>query len=128
MSRPIAKQSVSDQSATGAGEQFETKGHHAVGLAVSASNIEGTDTLTVVLEAKIGGSWLPVFDSAGNKIEITNSALVSGDGIITLPSFPGAKARANITAFTDSAGSDLTVDAWVVATGNANGEGYSPET
>lgn len=128
MSRPISKKSVSGQAATGAGEGFQTKGHHSVGLAISASNVEGTDTLTVRLEAEVGGNWLPVFDSAGNAIELSNSALVSGDGVITLPSFPGSRARANVTAFSDSAGSDLSVDAWITATGNADGRGHKPET
>lgn len=129
MSRPIEKQSVSGQSSTGAGEAFSMKGHDSVGLALDTANVDtANDTLTVRLEAKVGGTWMAVKDAAGNAVEITESDVVDGSLLVFAPGFAATEVRANVTSFSDASGSDLSVDAWVLGTGNAGGEGHSAET
>lgn len=128
MSRPYRELSVDGATGTGPGEEHAGKGHVTLGLFVVASNLDSAnDSLTVRLEVEgPDGEWSPIRDKDGTVIgELTQSEFedVDGDGT-TFNSFlyvhgvPAPSVRANVTSFTDAAGGDLSVDAYVHAANN----------
>lgn len=130
MSRPVEKQSHVGATAAGPGEAFSVKGHQAIGLGVDASNLDSVnDTLEVRLEVEVGGSWLPIHDKDANQVgAIASGGLGSdGDAMLYISNVPAPRLRANITSFSDAAGSDLSVDTYVLATGRS-GSGQEYET
>lgn len=139
MSRPIKKQSHSGATSAAAGTGHGLKGHINVGLWVVASNLDtANDTLDVRLEAgteddKAGDSeWAVIRDPSGTAIgslSVADFDDIDGDGTYTaflkIRSVTTPRLRANITSFTDAAGSDLTVDTYVTGAGNSDtGFGY----
>ncbi|MFB6284585.1 MAG: hypothetical protein ABEK59_11780 [Halobacteria archaeon] len=129
MARPIREKSVSGASSTATGNRVGTGGRITVSLYVVAKNLDTVnDTLDVQLEASQddGANWAKLRDKDGNQIgNVTVSEFDDPDGggdyaaFVTIHGVAADFIRANITSFTDSSGSDLTVDAWVSATDNS---------
>jgi len=73
------------------------------------------------------GEWSPVKDKDGalvGTLSVGDFTDVDGDGtaynaMLYVHNVPAPRIRANITSFTDSSGSDLSVDAYVLAANNA---------
>lgn len=143
MSRPGKKQSHDGATATGAGEAHFTRAHTAVGVFVVAKNFDPVnDALTVEVEGGFEGKTptgddgkdylAPLYDGS-QELSITGAELVdSGDGstyygFVWASNVPAEKARARISDFTDSAGSDLEVDTYLLVSNNASGGGHSFE-
>jgi hypothetical protein len=130
MSRPIRAQTLSGATSPGTGEKVETKGHNSLGLFVVADSLDtGSDTLEVRLEVQVADEWSPVRDSSGTiVVSLSASDFEDPDGNGTFAAFeyahgvPAEFARANATSLSDSAGGDLSVDAYVMGA-NWNGPG-----
>lgn len=127
MSRPIKLKSVDAQTATGAGSASDSKGHPTISLYVVARNFDSVnDDLAVRVEtaATQDGEYAPI-----NNLDVVKADFVDVDGDGTYAAFvrlgPTAAQylRANVTTYTDAAGGDLSVDAYVLATGWSGG-GY----
>lgn len=128
MSRPIRNLSLSGSTSAGAGEGHGAKGHNSLGLFVVAKNLDtANDTLDVRLEAEgPDGEWSPLRDESGTLVgtlSVGDFTDVDGDGttynaMLFIHGVPAPRIRANITSYTDSSGSDLSVDAFVLAANN----------
>lgn len=135
MSRPIAKESISQAAGTVDGEPFATKGHNSLGLFVLARNLDtANDTLEVELQASFAGDeWAGVVSAGGDKPKLVEGDFKDPDGDGNYAAFlyahgvPAPEVRASIISLTDSANGDLEVDAYVHATGNAGGNGHRYE-
>lgn len=135
MSRPIAKTSISEATATEEGEAFATKGHNSLGLFVLARNLDtANDTLEVELQVSFAGDeWAGIVSAGGDKPKLLEGDFKDPDsdgnyaGFLYVHGVPAPEIRAAITSFTDNADSDLEVDAYVHATGNAAGNGHGYE-
>lgn len=120
MSQPIARQSVVDATGATEGSDVNSLGHYMVSLFVSASDFDGgSDTVEVVLEgspdrarwdtiATVTESDLTSDPTSG---ESTGSEYVDG------AYYPYLRAR--VVSLSDSAGSDMSVSAWVCAAANS---------
>jgi len=135
VSRPIIQKSIDGASADTQGEGFAAKGHTSHGLFVVANGLDtGTDTLEVRLEMEgPKGEWSPVRDKDGTLVgtlSVSDFTDADGDGttynaMLYIHNVPAPRIRANITSFTDSSGSNLSVDAYVLAANNAGtGHGF----
>lgn len=129
MSRPIRKQSLSGATSTGAGAGHSAKGHVSQGLFVVADGLDtANDTIDVRLEVEgPDAEWTPIRSESGalvGTLSVADFEDVDGDGttfnaMLFIHGVPAPRIRANITSFTDSSGSDLSVDAYVLAANNA---------
>jgi hypothetical protein len=129
MSRPLIQASVEDADSPVAGEAHSAKGHTALGLFVVAEGLDtAIDTVDVRLEVEgPDGEWSPIYDEDGTLVgELTVSEFVDVDSdgttwtaMLYVHNVPAPRIRANITSFTDSSGSDLSVDAYVLAANNS---------
>lgn len=137
MSRPFRKQSHTGATTTGAGTPHAAKGHNSLGLFVVADNLDtANDTLDVELQVEgPEGEWSPIRNESGTKVGVLTASDftdVDGDGtqfnaMLYVHGVPAPSVRAKITALTDSAGSDLSVDTYVIGTGNG-GTGHAYDT
>jgi hypothetical protein len=138
MSRPGIKKSNDGATATGAGESHFTRAHTAVGVLVVAQNLDAAnDTLEVVLEAgyNYNGSdyFTPLLRRDDTEVSLTVSEMTDNDsdgtytGMVWESNAPVEQLRARISAFTDNANGDLSVDTYVVMSNNASGGGHSFE-
>jgi hypothetical protein len=128
MGRPIRAETLSGATSTTAGDSVQTKGHNSLGLYVIAENLDSSnDTLEVRAEIEVAGEWASVRDGTGTVVlsvstsdfedpggNGTSSAFVFAHGI------PAEFLRARVTSFTDNAGGDLSVDAYIMGA-NWNG-------
>lgn len=144
MSRPIRKKSHDAVSSAGAGEVHETKAHNSLGIFVVARNLDtGNDTLDVRVEASptnTGSEWATIDTKQGGggskttrlSVDVNDFEDTDGDGtyvaFLYAHGVPVEYVRANITTFTDAAGSDLEVDSYIVAANNTSGRGHSFES
>lgn len=126
MSQSFRRTSLENATGTGNGDSELTKGHNSLGLAVHAENLDpGSDSLTVQMEVLVDGEWCRF----KNTVELTASDLtdIDSDSVYTGYTFvhgvAGESVRASITEFTDSAGGDLSVNAYVLGTNNTGGSG-----
>jgi len=139
MSRPFRAKSHDAVSSTGSGESHETKGHNSLGLFVVARNLDtGTDTLNVRVEASptnLGDEWATIDTVQGGGTTTTRLTVdtndfedTDGDGTYVAYIYAHGVSveyvRANITSFTDSAGSDLEVDTYIMGANNG-GTGHA---
>ena len=128
MSRPLIQASVEGANSPVAGEAHSGKGHTALGLFVVAQGLDtANDTLDVRLEMEgPKGEWSPVRDKDGTVVgtlNVSDFTDIDGDGttynaMLYVHNVPAPRIRANITSLTDSSGSDLSVDAYVLAANN----------
>lgn len=140
MSRPLKKQSHSSATATGGGTETFIRGHTKLGLYVTAANLDtANDTLDVRLEAGLDldttdgaiDQWSEITNEAGNDptVGVSDFSDPDGDGTFTafvvMDDIPAEIVRANITAITDAANGDLSVDTHIFAAGNADGTGHT---
>lgn len=140
MSRPLRKQSHSGATSAAAGEAFQTKAHHHIGLFAVAANLDtANDTLDVRVEASPDRDEWATIDTKQSGVKETRLSLsvgdfedVDGDGTFTAfiyaSDVPVEHIRANITSFSDAASGDLSVDTYLTAAGNAAGSGHGFET
>lgn len=129
MSRPIKAQSIAGATSPGVGEGHQAKGHVTQGLFVVANGLDtANDTLDVRLEVEgPDGEWTPMRDESGalvGTLSVADFEDVDGDGttfnaMLYVHGVPAPRVRANVTSLTDSSGSDLSVDAYVLAANNA---------
>jgi len=130
MSKPIRGQSIDSSTSAGAGETVRLKGHNSIGIFVTARNLDSyNDTLDLRVEVSTGdvNEWAIIEGfQQGNKVDklvldIDSFEDVDGDGTFTAFRYahgvPAEKARARIANLNDAAGSDLEVDAYIMATG-----------
>lgn len=127
MSNPRNYRSLDDANTNGPGDEVRANGHYHVTLFVSAATLDtaGGDTLTVSLEGSPDGNrWDSIDDDQGTEISISEADLdtdpESGEDTASL-THRGAYyefLRARLSNFNDS-GSGVTVDAYVMAGGNA---------
>lgn len=119
MSKPLNLHAHTSVTATGASEAVRSKGHYDIALYVSAPNVDTTnDSLTVRVEVSPDGSmWSPLRDNEGNPVEVTQADLTDGHYMVPLNHVLSQQLRTNITAYTDAAGGDLTVDTWLLTGG-----------
>jgi len=142
MPRQHKCRTINDATGAEVGTDFESRGHNSIGLFVIAEGLDpGSDTLTLVVDAaheaeadgadrQYGGPIVQAGSGPGNtqRIGLDETDFVDSDGDGTYAAFvyahgiPAEHFRARITEFTDSAGSDLTVSAWLYF-GNWNGPG-----
>lgn len=127
MGRPTQEKSLDGVSSATAGSGLTTGGRITVSLFVVANNGDtGSDTLDVQLEVSMDGTnWTPLRDETGTQIgQLTIAEFADPDSnsdpaaFLTVHGVAGRHVRARVTSFTDSAGGDLTVDAWVSTTSN----------
>ena len=127
MSQPITKKSVDAATATTTGADTLSLGHYHLTLFVVAENLDSAnDALTVALEGSPDRThWSGVDEATADK-KITESDFSEDPdnaGVytasITITAAYHEHIRARVTEFTDSANGDLSVDAWVMAAGNA---------
>lgn len=136
MARPQRVKSIDAVTSATAGEAFETKGHNSLGVFVVARGLDtANDTVEGRLEAVLspdnGTEHTAVIKNVetGNDFTFSGSDLEDqdGDGTYSLFAYahgpPVEKVRVNITSFTDNAGGDLEVDAWIFAS-NWGGPGH----
>jgi len=129
MSRPIIQKSVEGATAATQGEGFAAKGHTSQGLFVVADGLDtANDTLDVRFEVEgPDEEWSPLRDKNGTlagTLSVSNYTDVDGDGttynaMLYVHNVLAPRIRANVTSFTDSAGSNPSVDAYVLAANNA---------
>lgn len=130
MSKPIRGRSLDSSSTAGPGDTVRLKGHNSIGIFVTARNLdENNDTLDMRVEVSTGNvdEWAIIEGfQQGNRVDrfvldINSFEDVDGDGTYTAYRYahgvPAEEARARITDINDSSGSDLEVDAYIVATG-----------
>lgn len=124
MGKPVNLKSLDAQSSTGAGKETRTKGHYHLTLFAVAPNLDsGLDTLTVELEGSPDGTHWANVDTVSSAKELDESDFsndpTSGDqtAAITVYGAQHEYIRARVSSFTDSAGSDLEVTAWILAGG-----------
>lgn len=128
MSRPIRGTTLSGATSAKAGDSVNLNGHNSVGLVVEADNLDtGSDTLSVQVEARVGDEWAVLRDDSGTTaLTISTSEMDDPEsngnyaGFVFIHGVPVNEVRARITSFTDSAGSDLKVDAYITGA-NWNG-------
>lgn len=121
MARPILEPVLSAVTSSGASSPVASKGHPHVTLYVQANNIDsGNDTFTVQLEGSPDGeSWAPVEMVSGNKAVIDVSNFDQDAAAVSVNGGFYEHLRANVTEVTDSSGGDLSLDVWIMATGNS---------
>lgn len=127
MSQPITKKSVDAATATTVGADTRSLGHYHLTLFVIARNLDSAnDTLTVQLEGSPDQQYWTGVDEAVADKKITESDFTEDPdnagtytASITMTAAYHEHIRAHVSAFTDSANGDLSVDAWVMAAGNA---------
>lgn len=137
MANPVNHQLLDAATSTGAGDQTRLKGHENVTLFLSAKNLDtANDSLTVELEASAdGSSWTNIADALNSDKQVQQSDFTedpdnAGDytASLTVSDVAYEFVRPRITAYTDAANGDLTVDGWVMASGNAgSGTRGNPE-
>jgi len=127
--------SIVGATSTGAGDDEKTRGHTKHGLWVQAQNLDpANDTLEVRGEVSPDGDVFAPVDSGApaqdNVLSLTASDLYDTEdpdvmaGYIQHNDTPAEHIRANVTSFTDDAGSDLSVTAYVFI-GGWTGRGKS---
>ncbi|AGM11974.1 hypothetical protein DNAM5_115 [Haloarcula californiae tailed virus 1] len=140
MPRQHKCRSINAATGTTNGDSYESRGHNSVGLFVVARNLDETnDSLEVVLDAvhtdenTSGEEQGPVRRSDGGPGSTSRVGVTAGDlgdpggdgtysGFAYAHGVPAEHFAARITEFTDNAGSDLEVDAWLYF-GNWSGPG-----
>jgi hypothetical protein len=112
VSRPLNELSLDGATGTATGEEFAGKGHTHFTLFVIAWNIDtGSDTLTVELQhSPRGDTWTPL--TSVTETDITGESASTSTRVAT------ETVRASVTDFSDASGNDLSVDAYVLASGN----------
>lgn len=127
MSRPIREQSHAGATTTGPGDPHSAKGHNSLGLFVVAKSLDtANDTLDVELQVEVAdGEWAPIHNESGTKVgqitvtEFSNEAgSANNTALLYVHGVPAPRVRANITAITDAANGDLSVDTYVLAANN----------
>lgn len=127
MTQPITKQSVAGATGTASGDDTRALGHFHVTLFVVARNLDSAnDTLTVGLEGSPNReNWANLGEaSSRKKIEASDFTEDPDNSGVYTASVSATAAfhefiRARVESFSDAANSDLEVDAWVMAAGNA---------
>lgn len=112
MSQPLNELSLDNVTGTSDGEEFASKGHTHFTLFVIAWNLDAAnDTLTVRLEqSPRGDNWA--------EMASLSEADFNGESASTSIHGAAEHLRASVTDFTDNSGGDLTVEAYVLASGN----------
>lgn len=121
MANPVNLLSVSGATSTEAGDDNRARGHYHLTLHANAANIDtANDTLTVELQGSPDGSSWDTLASL-NESQFDSDLLGTTDptASTTVTAAYYEHLRCVISAFTDAANGDLTVDAWVMAAGNA---------
>lgn len=139
MPRQHKCRSINEATGTTQGEVFQSRGHNSIGLFVIARNLDpANDTVEVKLEAshtdenmasyEHGAVRRPGGVGASEEVGIDESEVSDVDGDGTYSGFvyahgvPAEHFAATLTSFTDNAGADLEVDAWLYF-GNWSGPG-----
>jgi hypothetical protein len=120
MGAPKKRQVFDAATGTGQSGGVRTNGHFYLAVLVVTRNVDtSNDTLDVRLEVSANGTdWATGRNANGDPSQVTASDLgPNGNGVAVSHGVPAEEMRANINAYTDSAGGDLEVDAWVIAGG-----------
>jgi len=112
---------LSAVTSSGASSPVASKGHPHITLYVEASNVDtGSDSLSVQLEGSPDGeTWAPVEMVSGNRAVIDVSDVDVDAGAVSVNGGFYEYLRANVTEISDSAGGDLSLTVWIMATGNS---------
>jgi hypothetical protein len=117
---PVNYQTHTGQTATGASDVWESKGHHNISLTVSAPNVDpANDALTVVVECSPDGTvWTALTREDGSQVQLTASDLDSdGEGYAMIRGAIASELRVRISDYSDASGGDLAVDTWLILGG-----------
>lgn len=83
-------------------------------VATSAADVGGGDTATVTVEVSPDGTeWAALQDTGGTTLELTEADLDTAGGAATSADFVGVEARLRLSNFSDAAGSDFDISAWL---------------
>lgn len=121
MANPVNKKSVTGATGTTAGESTRSRAHYHLTLHANAANIDTTnDTLTVELQGSPDrATWDTVATLTQSDFDSDLLGTTDPTGSATVTGAYYEHLRVAITEFTDAAGADLSVDAWIMAAGNA---------
>lgn len=112
MARPINELTLAGATSTQDGEEYGSKGHDNITLFVVASNLDtANDSLTVELQHSARGEH---WESLGS---LSESDFTDGVASIQVSDVATEYLRGSVTSFDDAANDDLSVDAYVLATG-----------
>lgn len=121
MANPVNLKSVSGATGTEAGKDTRSRGHHHLTLHANAANVDTTnDTLTIELQGSPDGSaWDTVASLDQSQFDSDLLGTTDPTASTTITASYYEHLRVVVAEFTDAAGGDLVVDAWVMAGGNA---------
>jgi hypothetical protein len=119
MSKPLTVQTHVEATGSGVSSAVRSKGHSTVALFVHAANVDAAnDTVEAVVEVSPDGvEWAPLRRADGTEVRLNSADLTGENGYTMVHGALGQQLRVNLPNFTDAAGSDLTVDTWLMLGG-----------